>query len=520
MKAGQSIFITSPGGCGKTKLLQEMIQDRRQRFPEGAVAVCAPTGPAAFQLQGVTLDRLMGLSPTMMESSRGKPELLIDQILSRSHVYQELVQLQVLFVDEVSMISYEKFALLDLLLQRVKNTLIPFGKVQLVLSGDFCQLPPISDKSNDEKNIRFIFESDAWKRLFPFPRVVVLKTIYRQREDQVFQLCLNELRFGVISKRTEAVFKQRTLAFQRLPLEQRNELLHLKSSNSQVEAINKRVADSTPFSQISRTFYAVEYVLERSSLEHLQSEYEKTKSFQRTDRYAKRLHAELAFLLKEHNEARERLPDRIDIYLSSRQMLRVNLSVERGLVNGACGTVIGFQKCTSTFETRHPNTSEFTAKGRRKKRRTEPDIYASFHYPFDEGVFPIVQFDHGPVVIIKNYVSTLETSTGLHCRMQVPLTSCSAITIHKSQGMSVSRAVVDISKCFASGQAYVGLSRLQSLQGLYLENWNKESIRVHPRIVAYYKELEIFTFLTRLVVHPSLSFLICQYFNEFFLFYV
>lgn len=202
IKEGQNVFITGSGGTGKSFLIEEI--KRYLKESNKTYAVTAPTGTAANNIGGVTLTRWSGFG-----IDRTVP---IDSIVSKivysryKNVRDNWDYTQVLFIDEISMVSKTSFSDLCDLARAVRiklkssNADSLFGGIQLVVCGDFYQLPPISKKG--EKKEEFCFASEHWAQLFPKENCVVLNKVFRQK-DEVFSSILNQIRIGEIDKNVE-----------------------------------------------------------------------------------------------------------------------------------------------------------------------------------------------------------------------------------------------------------------------------------------------------------------------------
>jgi len=138
LKSGQNVFITGSAGTGKTYLLNQFIQYLKERkiYP----TVVAPTGIAASHLKGQTIHSFfaLGIRDTVVDNG------YVEFLLKKSYLKSRFAKLKLLIIDEVSMISPEIFASMDKVLRAFKNSPEPFGGVQVVISGDFFQLPPVS----------------------------------------------------------------------------------------------------------------------------------------------------------------------------------------------------------------------------------------------------------------------------------------------------------------------------------------------------------------------------------------
>jgi len=176
LKAGKNVFITGSAGTGKTYLLNLYTQYLKERrvYP----TIVAPTGIAASHLGGQTIHSFfsLGIRDSIDEG-------YVDFLLDKKYLKTRFSKLKLLIIDEVSMISPEIFSSMDLILRGFKGTDAPFGGVQVVISGDFFQLPPVS-KVPKEK--RFAWQSPAWKALDL--HTCYLEEKFRQDDDRLIQV--------------------------------------------------------------------------------------------------------------------------------------------------------------------------------------------------------------------------------------------------------------------------------------------------------------------------------------------
>jgi len=191
VREGKHVFISGSAGVGKSVCLKHIIQISRNEGKN--VGVTASTGLAAYLLRGRTIHSFLGIglgdksAPVLAESVKKKNRMLV----------KKLQELDMLIVDEVSMISDELLDKISEYLQLIRKCNLPFGGVQMILCGDFCQLPPL--------NGGFAFESKIWKTCGI--KIIILKNLMRQADDPVFQKILEELRWGTCSKETLQLLK-------------------------------------------------------------------------------------------------------------------------------------------------------------------------------------------------------------------------------------------------------------------------------------------------------------------------
>jgi ATP-dependent exoDNAse (exonuclease V) alpha subunit len=196
LKSGKNVFITGSAGTGKTYLLNLYTQYLKERrvYP----TIVAPTGIAASHLGGQTIHSFfaLGIRDSIDEG-------YVDFLLDKKYLKTRFSKLKLLIIDEVSMISPEIFSSMDLILRGFKGTDAPFGGVQVVISGDFFQLPPVS-KVPKEK--RFAWQSPAWKALDL--HTCYLEEKFRQDDDRLIQV-LDDIRSGEISASSEELLASR-----------------------------------------------------------------------------------------------------------------------------------------------------------------------------------------------------------------------------------------------------------------------------------------------------------------------
>ncbi len=392
LKSGKNVFITGSAGTGKTHLLKLYTQYLKERrvYP----TIVAPTGIAASHLGGQTIHSFFALG--IRESI---DEGYVDFLLDKKYLKTRFSKLKLLIIDEVSMISPELFSSMDLILRGFKGTDAPFGGVQVVISGDFFQLPPIS-KVPKEK--RFAWQSPVWKALDL--QTCYLQEKFRQDDDRLIQV-LDDIRSGEISTSSEELLASRH---------------------------EKELSIATP-----TKLYTHNVDVDRINL----SELDKLKGEPKLFVYESKGSAKNIEKIFKSSLVLETLALK-----KGAVVIFIKNNPEAGYVNGTTGTVVSFS-------------------------------------PIDN--MPIVRTTEGKKIKLDLEEWSLENDSGKVTATvsQVPLRLAWAITIHKSQGMTLDAAEIDLSKTFETGQGYVALSRIKNIEGLRLMGLNPMALRVDPLIL-------------------------------------
>eukprot|EP00057_Strongylocentrotus_purpuratus_P026327 XP_011680801.1 PREDICTED: ATP-dependent DNA helicase PIF1 [Strongylocentrotus purpuratus] len=393
----QSIFFTGSAGTGKSFLLRHIIS----ALPPDSTFATASTGVAACHIGGTTLHQFAGIG-----SGTGQLPQLIE-LASRPTRRQQWRKCKHLIVDEISMIDGDFFTKLEAVARVIKRCDEPFGGIQLILCGDFLQLPPVVKRGEKQK---FCFQSPAWHRCIQVN--FELMEVKRQK-DPAFINILQKIRVGRCSAEvtdcltgtakhcvdTEGIHATR-LCTHKEDVDQLNNV-HL----------NKLIGDV-------RVFEAMD--------------------------------SDPSLVKQTNSQCPVR--QRIDLKIGAQVMLAKNLDVHKGLVNGARGVVTGF---------------ESGMKGNPKVR-------------FMSGLEEVIRPERWSMCIGQSLILT---------RRQLPLKLAWAISIHKSQGMSLDCVEISLSRVFECGQAYVALSRATSLQGLRVLDFDGSCVRAHPDVIRFYVQL-------------------------------
>jgi ATP-dependent DNA helicase PIF1 len=199
-KSGSNLFITGPGGCGKSFLIKHIVDHAKESKKQ--VDVCALTGCAAFLLQcgATTLHRWSQLG-----LAKGTQEDMVKYIYFNKRRCSKWKKTQLLIVDEVSMMSKHLFELIDKIGKTVHKNNKPFGGIQVIFCGDFYQLPPVGNDDEPETK-QFCFESPQWDNTFDVQ--MELTEVFRQKDDSFVKM-LHQIRKGKITKNTIAKLQSR-----------------------------------------------------------------------------------------------------------------------------------------------------------------------------------------------------------------------------------------------------------------------------------------------------------------------
>ncbi len=415
---GKNIFLTGPGGTGKTYLLHTIQSELEARGKK--VAVTALTGCAALLLghHAKTIHSWAGIG-------LGKDDAIKLVAGIRKYGYKAMrrwLTTHVLIIDEISMMTPDIFEKLDFVGRSIRKNMKPFGGIQVILVGDFFQLPPVNKDSIPTK---FVFESSNWNDVVQ--NVVPLTKIQRQ-SDPVFHKILAEAREGKLGTDSMKILQSRQ------GLEWHTQKIKptlLFSRRAEVDMIND---------QNLRALKGPERVFEAKTV------------FDATA--AKGLSADSPDVLKAVAKLDRDAPYKqsLSLRVGAQVMLVYNLDQDTGLVNGSRGVVEGF---IDTF----------------------PSL-------------PLVLFQgHAAPIPVGEQTWESEEIEGVK-RAQIPLMIAYAITIHKAQGSTLDCALIDIGpRTFEVGQAYVALSRVKSLECLYVHDLDPLACKAHPKVVEFYKTL-------------------------------
>ncbi len=399
-KAGKNIFLTGSAGTGKTFLIQQYIDYLKN---SGVFfAVIAPTGVAASHLNGNTIHSFFGLGPR-----ENIDDYYLDSLLQRKYLHDRFRKLKVLIIDEISMVSPELFSAMDRILKAFKFSAEPFGGVQVIVSGDFFQLPPVSKKQKEKK---FCWQHYIWKDL-DFITCYLDKKFRQKKKDKLVKV-LDEIREGCVSKDSLNFL----LDSQKRELDIKVRPTKLYTHNVDVDALNKKYLSELDGQ--SKVFLAIA----KGAKKYIDKLYKSS-------------------LLQE----------KLELKIGAIVMFIKN-NPEKGYINGTIGEVIGFN------EVGMPIVETFSG----KKITAEYDLWE-----------------------LEN-----DDEKTLASISQVPLRLAWAMTVHKSQGMSLDTAEIDLSKTFEDGQGYVALSRVRSEHGLKVKGFNEKSLKVDSLILFVDKRMK------------------------------
>ena len=392
LKTGANVFLTGEPGSGKTHTLNAYIKYLKDHSID--VAVTASTGIAATHIGGMTIHAWSGIG---IKDHLTPHDL--DAITQRERVVKRISKTKVLVIDEISMLDGGVLSMVEQVVRAIKGTPEPFGGMQVVLVGDFFQLPPIVSKGDV---VQFAFQSPAWHGLAPL--VCYISEQHRQ-DDQSLLGLLSSLRTGQVD-------------------DAHYELLESCKDTEFAEGMEPT------------KLYTHNANVDRMNTEHLEKLSGEGRVFTMESRGAKPL---IEGLKKSCLS-----PEVLGLKMGAMVMCTKN-NFEVGYVNGTLGQVVEYDK-------------------------------KSGH--------PVIETIHGKNITIAPATWAVEEGDKVLAEVtQVPLRLAWAITVHKSQGMSLDAAEIDLSSAFEYGQGYVALSRVRSLRGLRLSGCNQRALEVHPNIL-------------------------------------
>lgn len=390
---GENILITGPAGTGKSYTIKYIIELLRANNKN--VGLTATTGTAAFIIGGQTIHSFMGLG-----ICDGSIADIFIKIKKQANIYKRLAELDVLIIDEVSMLDSVLFEKISDIFCYIKSSSLkdtellnkPFGGIQIILIGDFCQLAPV--------NGIYCFLSKLWQDAAI--NVILLEELVRQNDDILFQQILQIIRKG---KCTDNILKVLNALKE---TQFNNEIIPTKlyPKNINVDKINDI--------EINKLKEAGNYTYTYKA--------EATK-----DNIAN---------INKYN---------VELVESSQVIVTRNIDISAGIVNGMRGVI------KSLFKD-----------------------------------FVIIKDTQGNLHNISYYKDIFDKKNKSYI-LHMPLKVSYALSIHKSQGMTIDAVEIDLGdNIFTCGQAYTALSRAKSLKSIKIIEVSKESFKINPYVKAFY----------------------------------
>lgn len=405
LKTGGNVFLTGEPGSGKTHVINEYVAYLRTHEIEPAIT--ASTGIAATHIGGFTIHSWCGIG---IKEKLEKYDL--EKIASSGYIKKRVGRAKLLIIDEISMLLPKTLSMVDIVCRKIKGSVAPFGGLQIVLVGDFFQLPPVVKNKEEnvlqntlikESSARFACDSPAWTAANL--TVCYLSEQYRQ-DDVNFLNILTAIRCNKFGENHLCHIETRKVEKHLAP----DWAPKLFSHNFDVDCVNEETLGKLPgepevFLMSSKGTRPIVDALKKGCLS----------------------------------------PEKLYLKTGAAVMFTKN-NLKGGFVNGTLGVVEKFDKISG---------------------------------------WPIVKTRNGRRIQAEPMDWTIEENGKTSAKItQLPLRLAWAITVHKSQGMSMDEAVMDLSDVFEFGQGYVALSRVRRLSGLHLLGWNERAFQVHPEVLA------------------------------------
>lgn len=392
IKAGHNVFLTGPGGVGKSFTMKAIVQ--WAKFKGLNYGVTATTGSAAVLVGGRTIHSFLGIGL----GTKTAEQLATKVTTSIKVIGNRIKKLQLLVIDEISMMDKELLDKISLFLQIVRNSYdAPFGGIQMVFVGDFCQLQPPKGE--------YCFLAESWKN--SKLQVIALKTMMRQKDDPRFQLILNKLRSGECNDEMELMLKNT----QNNKFQGNVQPTMLYCNNVAVDSINEQNLDKLLSKGIETKEYPIVY----------------------SDKTAQTWAESL------------KIQQSMKLCVGCQVVCTWNIDQDAGIINGTRGVV------------RHLDSMSID-----------------------------IELVDGRIVSIE-YIKMTHPDMDKVFIQYLPVKLAWALTIHKSQGMTLDCVAVDLKGVFACGQGYTALSRVRNMSNLQVYNVSKKSFMVHPKVLEFYK---------------------------------
>ncbi|WWC65515.1 uncharacterized protein I303_108133 [Kwoniella dejecticola CBS 10117] len=466
---GENYFFTGSAGTGKSVLLRAIIRAFKQReedekvleednwrrylsgetngerseVPRWKLGVTASTGMAGVNIGGTTVHSWAGIG-----LGDAPAEKLYQNILRNKMTAKRWKTTGALIIDEISMIDAKLFDKLEYIGRKIRKSTAPFGGLQIILTGDFYQLPPVAKGS--ASNTSFAFEAESWNRVIPKENMSALTRVFRQKDDGFVKI-LENMRRGAISQQDVDTLRglDRTVRYP-----EGIEPVGLYPQKAEVAAINDKRLEALDSPSQEYVAYDVPGITSQGyALDSIRA----TDSLNRNTIWPQKLALKVGAL--------------------------VMLVTDGVLVNGSTGVVVDFMTISEALSANiHPVSGSFGSS-------PDPKVF----WPVVE--FVPSRFATGRVakrVLVPQMAVDVLNASGRPeaTRHQIPLILAWALTIHKSQGQTLERVKIDLNNIFVEGQTYVAISRAVSLDTLQIMNFSAHKVMAHRKVIEWARPFE------------------------------
>jgi len=419
----KNVYISGIGGTGKSYQIKKIYEESKKRNIN--TYLTSTTGISSFLIGGTTIHSFSGvILPLYIDTEKDFIEYInkmVKKIKSNNRLLKRWKEIEMLIIDEVSMLGLNYGDLLNCIAKILKNNNKPFGGIQLILSGDMCQLPPINDG--------FIFDSNMWNELNLVNINLKKAWRYMDREGNLLNNyieLLQRLRLNKHTKQDIEILKSRMI--ENFKKEDYEDAIHIFPNKKDVDNYNKNKLDSIK---------SLTFIIKSNDIYIDKNKNEQISNINIYDKNE---------LYKKDYDNIFTCPKILNLKINCRVMLLINLNIEEGLVNGSVGIIKNF-----------------------------------------------IEDDHGQIDKIEVYftnskkIYTIQRNNFIYedndiqiSRFQFPLILSYSNTIHKLQGSTVDKIVIDIGdKIFENAQTYVALSRCKDINGLFIKNLSINKIKTN-----------------------------------------
>eukprot|EP01135_Chromosphaera_perkinsii_P002501 Nk52_evm17s224 gene=Nk52_evmTU17s224 len=475
---GLNVFFTGGAGVGKSFVANKIVELFRSAngttaggmkfFKKRRLTMCATTGVAAANIGGVTIHGFAGLTSEECDPALSKEEVWSRikrrcSPYSKDGLFQRWKHVDVLLIDEISMLPADFWDKMEYIARKTRKNDRPFGGVQIIVGGDFLQLPPVPFRGKGQNSysstVEYCFQAKSWNRVIDV--VVELTEVYRQKGDQLYADVLREIRLGRCSREhLELLMATKDNVFE----EEEDHLGQENRFNSVKRGVTKLCTHNREMKNVNE---------------------EKIKSLQNV--------ATVIYMAKYRNALDETTKgnvlrcctaeERLVLKTGSQVMLLKNKDPSKGLVNGAVGVIESFTGLSNA------------------QLNANREVIVELNAGMNNTILPIVSFKnvkqfkvspetwHLKTGALHGYDDSMYDKSAIPSITQIPLTLAWAISIHKSQSMTLKAIEMDLSKVFEYGQAYVALSRGTGFKGVRIFNLSPDAIRSDPVVLSYYEDI-------------------------------